>query len=106
MGSSHMNPRKSGQGKEKEKSNKIIDQVLNHMLGKEATRSFYHHLETTHSIQRHKIAQELDLFNRALKEYLGPGATTIEHAIHKNLRLGFEETEIDFPDRARILKLA
>jgi len=94
------------QGKANEKSYKIVDQVLNRMLGKEATRTFYDHLKTTHSIQRHEIAQELNLFNHALKEYLGPGAAIIEHVIHKNLQLGVEESEADFPDRARILKLA
>jgi len=94
------------QGKENEKSYKIVDEVLNRMLGREATRTFYDHLKTTHSIQRHEIAQELDLFNHALKEYLGPGAAIIEHVIHKSLQPAFEESETNFSDRARVLKLA
>jgi len=99
-----MTPRKLGQGKKSQKSNKVIDEVLNQMLGREATRTFYDHLKTTHSIQRHEIAQVLDLFNYALREYLGPGAAIIEHVIYKNLQP--RESEIEFPDRARVLKLA
>jgi len=76
------------------------------MLGSEATKVFYNHLEATHSIQRHKIAQELDLFNNALREYLGSGALIIEQAIHKNLQSELEDSEINFADRFRVLKLA
>lgn len=94
-----------GQGTENERLNQIIDRVLNHMLGHEAAQSFYDHLEDTHAIQRHKIAQELGPFSEALREYLGSGAIVIEHMIRKNLELGELEDEARLLGKTRILKL-
>jgi len=87
--------------------NKVIDKVLNQMLGREATEVFYDHLRTTHSIQRDNLVQELDLFNHALREYLGSGAVIIEQVIHRNLELNEPEIgrDTDFLDKSRMLKL-
>jgi len=100
-----MSPCELRQSRENEKL-KIVDQVLNQMLGRKATKTLYDHMEATHDIQRHRIAQNLDLFNYALREYLGPGAAVIEHAIHRNIQLELEESEASLPDRAKVLKLA
>jgi len=100
-----MSPCEPRQSRENEKL-KIVDRVLNQILGRKATKTLYDHMEATHAIQRHKIAQDLDLFNYALREYLGSGAVVIEHAIHRNIQLELEESETSFPDRARVLKLA
>jgi len=100
-----MSPCEPRQSRENEKM-KIVDQVLNQMLGRKATKTLYDHMEATHAIQRYKVAQDLDLLNHALREYLGSGAAVIEDAIHRNLQLELEESETNFPDRARVLKLA
>jgi len=85
-----------------EKLNKVIDRLLNQILGHEAAQIIYSYLESNHSIQRHEIAQKLNSFNGALEEYLGSGAFVIEKAILENLE---ENREIDF-ERHKILKLA
>jgi len=88
-----------------ERMNRRVDHVLSQILGKEAAETLYCHLEATHSIQRHHLAQELDLLNQALREYLGPGAAIIEHMLHKSLQPELEE-DFGLPDRAKVLKLA
>ncbi len=96
------------QGKGDEKLNKTVDRVLNQVLGHDATVAFYGHLENTHSIRRHEIARQLDLFNSALKEYFGAGAAIIENMIYRNMELAGaeEETGNGLLERAKILKLA
>lgn len=96
----------SRQGKNEEKLTKIIDEVLNQVLGHEAASMFYSRLETTHAIQRHEIALQFDLFNLALKEYFGAGATALEDMIRKSLEFAvLEEAEL-CSERSRVLKLA
>jgi len=74
--------------------NKVVDKVLNQILGPEATQIIYDYLENNHRIQRHEIGKKLDSFNHALEEYLGTGAVVIEKVIQENLELGvFEENK-------------
>ena len=96
------------QGKNEEKLTRIIDDVLNQVLGQKAARTFYAHLETTHAIQRHEIALQLDLFNFALKEYFGVGAPVLEQTIRRTLEFAVleEEAGLGLSERARLLKLA
>lgn len=95
------------QGKNEEKLTKIIDEVLNQVLGHEAASTFYSHLENTHAIQRHEIALQFDLFNLALKEYFGVGAAALEQTIRRTLEFAaLEEAELCLSERARVLKLA
>jgi hypothetical protein len=93
------------QGKYDEKLSNVIDRVLSQVLGRQAAETFYLHLENTHSIQRQNIANELNSFSSALREYFGAGAGVIEQVIHKNLELAELETELGLADKARILKL-
>lgn len=103
-----MTPQTSRQGKNEEKLTRIIDDVLNQMLGHKAARTFYVHLENTHAIQRHEIALQLDLFNFALKEYFGSGAAVLEQTIRRTLEFAIveEEAELSLSEKARVLKLA
>jgi hypothetical protein len=96
------------QNKPSEKLNKLVDEALNQIMGQEATQIVYNYLENNHCIQRHEIAEKLDSFNHALKEYLGTGAAVIEKVIQKNLELsGLEENQgIGFSEQHKILKLA
>lgn len=101
-----MTPQTLRQGKNEEKLVKIIDEVLNQVLGHKAARTFYAHLENTHAIQRHEIAVQLDLFNFALKEYFGTGAAVLEQTIRKTMEFAvLEEVELGLSERARMLKL-
>jgi len=94
--------------KRSETLNKVIDKVLNQILGQEATQIIYDYLENNHSIQRHEIAQKLDSFNKALTEYLGTGAVVIERGILENLEIrGPEEIKsVDLAEQLRTAKMA
>jgi len=96
------------QNKRSEKLNKVVDKVLNQILGQEATQIIYTYIENNHSIQKHEIAKKLDSFNRALEEFLGTGAVVIEKAIQESLELGGleEHKAVDFSEQQKILKLA
>jgi len=96
------------QNKQSETLDKIIDRVLNQILGQEATHIIYNYLENNYSIQRHEIAEKLDSFNQALENYLGSGAVVIEKVILKNLELGGVEEikDLDLAERQRLMKLA
>src|SRR3989337_20332 len=65
----------------------VIDNVLNQILGQEATQIIYKYLESTYHIQKHEIIEKLDFFNCALEEYLGAGATIIEKIIMQSLEI-------------------
>jgi hypothetical protein len=103
-----MTPRTLRHGKNEEKLTRIIDEVLNQVLGHKAARTFYAHLENTHAIQRHEIALQLDLFNFALKEYFGSGAAVLEQTIRRTLEFATleEENGLGLSERTRVLKLA
>jgi hypothetical protein len=65
----------------------VIDDVLNRILGQEATQLLYKYLESKYLIQKHEIAEKLDSFNCALENYLGAGAIIIEKVIMQNLEV-------------------
>jgi len=96
------------QNKQSENLNKVVDKVLNQILGREAAQIIYDYLENKHRIQRHEIGKKLDSFNQALEEFLGTGAVVIQKVIQENLELGgFEENQdIGFSEQSKILKLA
>jgi len=93
------------QGEVDEKLSNAIDKVLNRVLGRQATETFYVHLENTHSIQRKNIGHELASFNSALKEYFGAGAGVLEQVIHMDLEFAELEAELNLAEKSRILKL-
>jgi len=66
---------------------KVVDRILNQILGQEAAQIIYEYLENNHSMQKHEIAENLASFNRALEEYLGSGAVVIERVIMQSLEL-------------------
>ncbi len=94
------------QGRSDERLSSVIDMVLNRVLGQQAVEAFYVHLENTHSIQRQNIAQELDSFNSALREYFGAGAGVLEQVIYRNLESAELKMKLDLAEKSRILKLA
>jgi len=96
------------QNKLNEQLNKVVDKALNQILGQEATQIIYNYVENNHNIQRHEIAEKLDSFNHALKEYLGSAAVVVEKVIQQNLELGGldENKGVDFSGQHKLLKLA
>lgn len=91
-----------------QKLNKVVDKVLNQILGPQAAQIIYNYLENKYCIHKDEIAEKLGTFSWALREYLGTGAFVIEEVIIENLGLGGYEASknIDFAERARIVKLA
>jgi len=96
------------QNNRSEKLNKVVDDVLNQILGQEATQIIYDYLENNHRIQRHEIAEKFDSFNHALKEYLGSAAVVVGKVIQQSLELGGldENKGVDFLEQHKLLKLA
>jgi len=98
----------SSQNKLNEQLNKVVDKALNQILGQEATQIIYDYVENNHNIQRHEIAEKLDSFNQALKEYLGFGAVVVGKVIQQSLELGGldENKGVDFSEQHKLLTLA
>lgn len=96
------------QNKLNEKLNKIVDNALNQILGQEATQILYDYVENYHDIQRNEIAEKLDSFNHAMKQYLGSSAVVVEKVIQQNIELGGfdDKNDVDFPEQPKLLKLA
>ena len=80
----------SSQNKERQ-AVEVIDNVLNQILGQEATQIIYKYLESNYLIQKHEIVEKLDSFNCALEEYLGAGATIIKKIIMQSLEIRVPE---------------
>ena len=97
----------SSQNKERQ-TVEIIDNVLNRILGQEATQIIYKYLESNYLIQKHEIVEKLDSFNGALEEYLGAGATIIKKVIMQSLeiRLPEENKYFDLVEPPRRLESA
>ncbi len=68
---------------------KVIDDLLNQVLGENATQVFYKYLEKNYSIQKHEIVKKLDSFDMALKDSFGAAAGVLENLIIQNLDSSF-----------------
>jgi len=80
----------SPQNKERQ-TVEVIDNILNQILGQEATQIIYKYLESNYLIQKHEIVEKLDSFNGALQQYLGAGATIIKKVIMQSLEIRVPE---------------
>lgn len=98
--------------KENEKIVKIIDRVLKHVFGSEATRLIYRYLETRYGVRSDEIAEKIDLFAEGLEEFLRTGACVIERKILEDIyssygllrRLELERIqECDFASQIKML---
>jgi len=93
----------SSENKQIETLNKVIDEILNQILGQEPTQLVYYYVERNYLIQRHEIVEKLDSFNHAMEEYLGSAAMVIEKAILENLEIRVleESKRVDFVKRQK-----
>jgi hypothetical protein len=60
---------------------KIIDNVLNQVFGKEATRFIYRYLEHNYSLHRNEFSDKIEVFAKGLEDCLSSGAFIIEGKI-------------------------
>lgn len=98
--------------RENEKICKIIDRVMRHVFGDEATRLIYRYLENNYSVRRDEIADKIDLFAKGLEDFLKSGAYVIERKILEDIyssygllrRIELEKLwESDFANQVKIL---
>ena len=80
----------SPQNKERQ-TVEVIDNILNQILGQEATQIIYKYLESNYLIQKHEIVEKLYSFNGALQQYLGAGAAIIKKVIMQSLEIRVPE---------------
>jgi hypothetical protein len=91
----------------------IIDRVLTHVFGAEATSLIYAHLERRYSLSRSEIAAKIDVFARALEEFLSSGAYVVENKILEDVYSSYgsireamlekSPEEYDFASQIRIV---
>lgn len=58
-----------------------VDKTLKRVFGSTAAEIIYVYLENNHAIKKDEIADKLEFFSRAMKEYLNSGATVVEEQI-------------------------
>jgi hypothetical protein len=58
-----------------------VDEALKRVFGATAAEIIYVYLENNYAIKRHEIADKLEFFSQAMKEYLNSGATVVEQQI-------------------------
>jgi hypothetical protein len=91
----------------------IIDRVLTHVFGAEATSLIYAYLERRYSLSRSEIAAKIDVFAKALEEFFSSGAYAVENKILEDVYSSYgsireamlEKTpeEYDFASQIRIV---
>ena len=59
----------------------IIDRILKHVFGENATRIIYEHLERNHSLSLSDFSEKMDVFAKGLEDFLSSGAYFIENKI-------------------------
>ena len=92
-----------------DKVSKAIDKVLRQIFGDEARLLIYKYLEAHHSLKQDEITEKLDVFAKALEEYLSSGAYVVEAKILEELYSSYgliqrRRNENDFPRVIRMLK--
>jgi hypothetical protein len=78
---------KSQTKRNEDETSKIVDRVLKHVFGEEATHLIYKYLEVNYSVKRNEITEKIDLFSKGLEDFLSSGARVIELKILEDLYL-------------------
>jgi len=99
--------------RKEDRISKIIDKVLKHVFGEEATLLIYRYLENNYSLKRDEIAEKIEVFAKGLEEFLSSGAYVIERKILEDIysscgllrRLELErmQEEYDFVSQMKLL---
>lgn len=100
--------------KKEDKILRIVDRVLKHVFGEEATILIYKHLEKNHGVKPNEISEKIEVFAEGLEEFLSTGAYVIEKKILEDIystygllrRLELErmQEECDFVSQIKSLK--
>jgi len=99
--------------KKEDKIFQIIDRVLKHVFGEEATLLIYKHLERHYSLSQSEFSEKIDMFAKGLEEFLSSGAYIVESKILDDIyssygvlhRTKLERTpeEYDFASQIKIV---
>jgi predicted DNA-binding protein YlxM (UPF0122 family) len=93
--------------KYEEMLNRAVDKTLNRVFGSTATDIIYTHLENNYSLRKGEIAEKLEIFNRALQEYLNSGAAVVEKEILESFYSGlglFQRAELEGPGNIKFVE--
>ena len=98
--------------KKEDKIFEIVDRVLKHVFGEEATLLIYKYLERHYSLRQSEFSAKFDVFARGLEDFLSSGAYVVESKILNDIyssysafrRTKLERTreEYDFASQIRI----
>jgi len=99
--------------KKEDKIFEIVDRVLKHVFGEEATLLIYKYLERHYSLRQSEFSAKIDVFARGLEDFLSSGAYVVESKILEDIyssygvRRGSEleraPEEYDFASQIRIV---
>jgi hypothetical protein len=67
--------------KKEDKIFEIIDRVLKHVFGEEATLLIYKYLERHYSLSQSEFSEKIDVFAKGLEEFLSSGTYAVESKI-------------------------
>jgi hypothetical protein len=59
----------------------IVDRVLKHVFGEEATLLIYKYLERHYSLSQSEFSEKIDVFAKGLEDFLSSGACVVESKI-------------------------
>jgi hypothetical protein len=71
--------------KKDDKFFQVADKVLTQVVGQEATKLIYRHLENYYSLHPDEFSDRMDLFAKGLKDCLGTAAIPVENIILSDL---------------------
>ena len=99
--------------KKEDKIFQIIDHVLKHVFGEEATLLIYKYLERHYSLSQSEFSEKIDVFARGLENFLSSGAYVVESKILDDIhsrygsfrKIEFERTPVgyDFASQIKIV---
>ncbi|HLE74747.1 MAG TPA: hypothetical protein VI864_01705 [Candidatus Bathyarchaeia archaeon] len=98
--------------KKEDKIFRIIDRVLKHVFGEEATLLIYKYLERHYSLSQSEFSEKIDVFARGLEDFLSSGACVVEskilddiyssYGVRRRAELEGAPEEYDFASQMRV----
>jgi len=76
-----------------DKINKIINNVLVQIFGKEASTMIYKHLEHNYAVKKNEVGEKLELFAQGLENFLKSGAYVIEKKILEDIWSSYDQVQ-------------
>ncbi|MCJ7422942.1 hypothetical protein MUP01_01560 [Candidatus Bathyarchaeota archaeon] len=79
------NQKHTSTNKKEEQISRVIDRVLTHVFGREATQLIYKYMEHNYSLKHDEIVERIDIFAKGLEAFLNSGANVVEREILTNV---------------------